>query len=86
MRGGGGGMKMIREQEWERGTWVVGKKRKEKRKKEREKKKIHGWWGKKKEKRKKVGGGISYGSTERERERNRMGKEGILGVVKKIKK
>jgi hypothetical protein len=39
---------------------------------------------KRKEKRKKEGGGISYGH--REGERNRMGKEGILGVVKKINK
>jgi hypothetical protein len=38
---------------------------------------------KKKKKKKKKRGGISYGNIEGER--NRMGKEGILGVVKKIK-
>ena len=42
--------------------------------------------GKEKKKKKKKGreGGISYGN--REGEKNRMGKEGILGVVKKINK
>ena len=39
---------------------------------------------KKKEKKKKEGGGISYGN--KEGERNRMRKEGILGVMKKINK
>ena len=63
---------MIREQEWEGGTWVVGKKKKEK--------KISYVGGRRKKER----GGIFYGN--KEVESNRMGKEDILGVVKKINK
>ena len=51
----------------------VGGEEKKGKKKEREKKCVHGWWGKKKKKR----------DIQTDRERRKMGNEGILGVVKK---
>ena len=62
------------------GMWVGGKKRKEKRK--MEKKRSGTWVVGKKGKKKKEGGGIQRKQRERMR---KMGKEGILGVVKKKK-